>query len=102
MLYFVYIIQSKKTKAIYIGFTSDLKARLSQHNLNKSYSTKNKGPWILIYAEMYRSRKDAKERETRIKYFGNAYSQLKRRIKRSFLESLIGAGGGENNANSKI
>lgn len=95
MLYFVYLIQSKRDEEIYIGYTSNLKVRLSQHNLNKSYSTRGKGPWILIYAEVYRSRKDAQERESRLKYFGRAYSQLKRRIKRSFLENLKGAGGGE-------
>jgi putative endonuclease len=87
MLFFVYLIQSQKTGDIYIGYTSDLKIRLSQHNLNKSYSTRNKGPWILIYAEIYKSRKDAKERESRLKYFGKAYSQLKRRMKKSFLET---------------
>jgi putative endonuclease len=86
MLFFVYIIQSKKTREIYIGYTSDLKVRLSQHNLNKSFSTKGKGPWVLVYAEIYRSRKDAKERESRLKYFGKAYVQLKRRMNRSFLE----------------
>ena len=86
MLYFVYLIQSKRTGEVYIGYTSDLKVRLSQHNLDKSYSTRGKGPWMLVYAEIYRSRKDAKERESRLKYFGNAYFQLKRRIKRSFFE----------------
>lgn len=86
-MHIVYIIQSKTTKGIYIGYTTDLKKRLKQHNLNKSFSTKNRGPWILIYAEIYKSRRDAKTRENRLKYYGRALSQLKRRINNSLLEA---------------
>lgn len=84
-VHWVYIIQSKKTKALYIGETDDLNRRLAQHNGNKSFSTKDKGPWILVYAEVYKSKEDAQMREKRLKYFGMALSQLKRRIKKSLL-----------------
>jgi len=80
---FVYLIQSRTSKAIYIGFTNNLKRRLSEHNSNKSFSTKEKGPWELVYCEVYKSYEDTKEREDRLKYYGRALSQLKRRIKRS-------------------
>lgn len=80
---FVYLIHSKTSKAIYIGFTNNLKRRLEKHNNNKSFSTKDKGPWELIYCEVYKSYQDAKERESRLKYYGRALAQLKRRIKRS-------------------
>ena len=86
-MFYVYIIQSENTKQIYIGYTNNLKRRLNQHNSNISFSTKNRGPWILIYSEVYRSRKDAKTREHRLKYYGKALSQLKRRISNSFLET---------------
>ncbi|HEY5601405.1 MAG TPA: GIY-YIG nuclease family protein [Patescibacteria group bacterium] len=84
-MYVVYIIQSQSTKKIYIGFTVNLKRRLLQHNSNESYSTKNKGPWKLIYCEVYRNRDDAKNREDRLKYYGRALGQLKRRIVKSLL-----------------
>ncbi len=85
-MYFVYILQSQKTKEIYIGFTNNLNRRLKEHNGNKSFSTKNKGPWILIYSEMYRSEVDAKERENRLKYYGRALAQLKRRLDKSLMK----------------
>ena len=84
-MFAVYIIQSLTTKAIYIGFTSNLKRRLFEHNHNKSFSTKNKGPWVLIYCEIYKSKEDAKQREERLKYYGKALGQLKRRIANSLL-----------------
>jgi putative endonuclease len=80
---FVYLIKSKTSKAIYIGFTNNLKRRLEEHNGDKSFSTKNKGPWELVYCEAYKSYEDAKERESRLKYYGRALAQLKRRIKRN-------------------
>jgi len=84
-MFFVYIIQSKTTKEIYIGYTNNLKRRLLKHNKNESFSTKNKGPWILVYCEVYRSDEDAKQRENRLKYYGKALAQLKRRISKSLL-----------------
>lgn len=80
---FVYLIQSKASKAVYIGFTNNIKRRLLEHNRNKSFSTKEKGPWELVYCEVYKSFEDAKERESRLKYYGRALAQLKRRLKRS-------------------
>ena len=84
-MYVVYILQNEVTKAIYIGFTNNLKRRLFEHNSNKSFSTRNKGQWKLTYCEVYRSREDAKQREDRLKYYGRALGQLKRRISKSLL-----------------
>jgi putative endonuclease len=84
-MYVVYIIQSQQSKETYIGRTNNFKRRLLEHNSNKSFSTKNKSPWILIYCEVYRSNEDAKQREERLKYFGKALAQLKRRISKSLL-----------------
>ena len=75
---YVYIIQDKISGKIYIGSTIDLKRRMQQHwRKNKS--------WVLIYYEAYRSEKDAREREQKLKYHGTSLSNLKRRIKYSFL-----------------
>jgi putative endonuclease len=84
-VHYVYIIQSVKTEEIYIGRTDKLKNRVNQHNANKNKSTKGKGPWRLIYTEMYRSKEDAMTRENRLKYYGKALGQLKRRITKSLL-----------------
>ena len=89
-MYYVYILASLKTKELYIGFTNDFKRRVFEHNTNKSFSTKNKGPWILVYCEMYKSKEDAKTREHRLKYYGQALNELKKRISGSLqLANLV-------------
>lgn len=82
---YVYIIKSIKTKDIYIGRTINWKKRIIQHNKDESYSTKGKGPWKMIYYEAYNSKEDAKLREKRLKYYGRALAQLKRRLQNSLL-----------------
>lgn len=89
MFWTVYVLQSASNREIYIGFTNNLKRRLSQHNNKKSFSTQSGTPWVLVYAESYRSREDAKIREKNLKYHGKAMGQLKRRIKNSMLKSSL-------------
>jgi putative endonuclease len=84
-MYYVYILKGISNGEIYIGYTDNLKRRLSQHNKGKSFSTKRYIPWQLIYCEVYKSENDAKTREFRLKYHGRALAQLKRRIKESLL-----------------
>jgi len=82
-MYYVYVIKSDKDQSTYVGYTDDLKRRLDEHNNTKSFSTKNKIPWQLIYYEAYRAKADAKYREDNLKRFAKAYGQLKGRIKNS-------------------
>ena len=49
--------------------------------INKS--TKNKGKWVVTYSEMYKDKEDAKTREYRLKHYGQALNELKKRIKGS-------------------
>ncbi|MDX1628295.1 MAG: GIY-YIG nuclease family protein [Fulvivirga sp.] len=48
MSYFVYILQSEKTKALYKGQTHDLDKRLAHHNAGKVRSTKAARPWKIV------------------------------------------------------
>ncbi|MFH2136626.1 MAG: GIY-YIG nuclease family protein [Patescibacteria group bacterium] len=80
-MYYVYLIQSKKTRELYIGVTYDLARRFKEHNEGKSFSTKSARPWILIYYEAYKAVKDAYEREKQIKHYGQSLGHLKRRLK---------------------
>lgn len=75
-MYYVYLIQNKKTKEIYIGYSSDLKRRLIEH--------KEKNPELLYY-EAYRDKRDAVARELRLKQRGQSVRWLKERAKFSFL-----------------
>lgn len=85
MMYFVYLLKSKKDNSLYIGYTTDLKKRLLSHNSRQNTSTKNKAPYELAYCEVYKSQSDAKYREKNLKKFAQAYTQLKRRIKNSLI-----------------
>ena len=82
-MFYVYILKSKKDGNLYTGSTNDLKRRFQEHNDGKVFSTKNRGPFSLIYYEAYFSEKDARERESNLKLKSNAFYQLKRRIKYS-------------------
>jgi len=83
-MYYVYLIKSVSTGKVYVGYTSDLRRRLKEHNDKKGGKyTKNKGPFTLIYYEAYKSKEDAKIREDNLKLHKKAYTQLKVRISES-------------------
>ena len=68
MDYTVYVLQSEKTGKHYIGYTSDLERRLRYHNTGKNVSTRNKGPWEVIYCEKnFLKKSEALRRERKIK-----------------------------------
>jgi len=77
-MYTVYIIKSSKNDHYYVGFTSDIAKRIFYHNSGKNRSTKNKGPWELIYAENFDDKKVAWLREKQIKSYkgGEAFRKL--------------------------
>jgi putative endonuclease len=66
-MYFVYILQSKKNKSLYIGFTKNLPRRLKKHNNGESSATKPYRPYKLIYYEAFLNTKDARSREIFLK-----------------------------------
>lgn len=78
MMYTTYIIQSTKNNRYYIGSTKNLKRRLNEHNHNNTQSLRNKGPFILVYKEEYRTSEEARKREKQIKSYkgGNAFKKL--------------------------
>lgn len=80
-MFFVYILQSKKDKDLYIGYTKGLLERFKKHNLGLVASTKSKIPFRLAYYEAYASRQDATHREHNLKLRAKALRQLKNRIK---------------------
>ena len=85
-MWVIYLIQHSLTKEIYIGITGNFRRRIVEHNEGKQKATRRKkGYWCLVYAEAYRSKKDAQERERKLKYQGRAKHGLKKRIQRSFL-----------------
>ena len=79
-MFYTYVLQSKKNKEIYIGYTADLKKRLTEHNQGLSPSTKRYMPWRIIYYEACLDQDDAKRREGYLKTTQGG-RLLKRRLK---------------------
>ena len=80
-MFYVYVL-TMNNEEIYRGFSTNLKNRIKQHYENKVISTKNREP-KLVYYEAYTSKKDAMEREKKLKQRGNAKRWLKERISNS-------------------
>lgn len=84
MNFVVYVLESKKDKTWYIGFTTNLKQRLQQHQKGRSsYTSRNAVGWNLIYAEMYLNKKDALGREIFLKS-GSGHRFLRKQLKYYF------------------
>ena len=83
-MFYVYLIVSDKNER-YIGYSSDLKNRILQHNSGMNRSTKNR-KWKLIYYESYLSEKDARLREQKLKHDGRSRRYVYERSKNSLLE----------------
>lgn len=52
---------------MYIGYTSDLRKRIKEHNNGYSRSTKARTPFRLIYYEAHLNQEDAKHKEKFLK-----------------------------------
>ena len=79
-MWYTYVLQSKKDRGFYVGFTRDLKLRFEQHNKGLVDSTCGRSPFELIYYEACLNKKDAIQREKHLKtYHGKIY--LRRRLK---------------------
>ena len=71
--YYVYVLQSGKDEKFYIGFTSNLEQRITDHKRGKNISTASRLPVELIFYEAYLSKKDALRRE---KYFKTSKGKM--------------------------
>jgi len=72
MMYYTYVLLSEKDDKLYIGFTSDLKKRLGEHNVGYVEETKHKRPLILIYVEGCLDKAKAIKRE---RYFKTGFGR---------------------------
>ena len=79
MSFFVYIIYSASLNKFYVGYTSDLEKRLSEHNSGISDFTSKASDWIIKYFEVYPSREFAIRRE----------KEIKKKKSRKYIEWLI-------------
>ncbi len=77
--FYTYVLYSQTFNKIYIGQTSDLNRRLSDHNSGKSTHTSRYIPWEIFYSEGFSSRSEAMKRE----------KQLKSQKEREFIWNLL-------------
>ncbi|MCA9323501.1 GIY-YIG nuclease family protein [Candidatus Saccharibacteria bacterium] len=87
MFCYVYVLRSKSNGNIYIGFTTNLQKRITEHNTGNNKSTKPYLPWDIIYYEAHRNELDARRREKYLKTTNG-----RRSISNMLREELIGSG----------
>jgi putative endonuclease len=79
-LHYVYLLTSESAPAQrYIGVTSDLKARLADHNAGKSPHTSKFTPWRLVSYLAFSSRRQAESFEVYLKS-GSGHAFANRRL----------------------
>lgn len=66
-MHIIYVLESGVDCSWYIGYTTNLRKRIVDHNQGKNISTRSKKPWKLIYAELYLHKQDALGREKFLK-----------------------------------
>ena len=79
LMFYTYAISSLNKNYIYVGLTSNLERRLSEHNKGYNKTTKPYKPFNLIYFESFSTRIEARKKE---KY-------LKSGIGKGFLKNFI-------------
>ncbi len=78
-MHHVYLIEGEPKGTWYIGYTTDLKRRLVEHNNHKNVSTSKESKWKLIYCETYVNKMDALGREKFLKS-GSGWRFMKKQL----------------------
>ena len=82
MSYYVYMLKLISKKSItYVGYTKDIKKRISLHNSGKGAKFTRGRKWKLIYKEKFTSKNKAISRE----YYIKKNRKLRNEIKNKFL-----------------
>ena len=78
-MWYTYVLKSQKDNHMYIGISENPEERLKQHNSGMTKSAKGRRPFVIVYKELRKDRKDDRNRE---KY-------LKSGIGREFLKTIM-------------
>ena len=78
----IYVLRSFKDGNLYVGCTSDIERRLSDHREGRVRSTKSRRPFSLIYKEEFTNKYEAFKKE---KYYKTVKGkrELKNKISRN-------------------
>ena len=81
MSYYVYMLKLISKKSItYVGYTKDIKKRISLHNSGKGAKFTRGRKWKLIYKEKFSSKNKAISREYYIKKNRILRNQIKNKL----------------------
>ena len=82
MRYYVYLIGSLKNSKVktYVGYTNNIKKRLSLHNTGKGAKSTRGRTWHLLYYQKYNSKKEAMTEEYNLKKNKNKRADIKSRF----------------------
>jgi len=75
-MFYAYILRSLKDGKCYYGSTSDLQARLDEHNKGKVKSTRPRRPFVIHHFETFETKGEALKRELFFKSI-DGYKYLK-------------------------
>ena len=82
MSYFVYMLKSKNSKPVtYVGYTNNIKKRITLHNTGKGAKFTRGRKWKLIYKEKIKTKNEAISREYYIKNNRSLRKKLKEKYK---------------------
>lgn len=83
-MFHVYVLHSEKDAGLYIGYTTNIKNRLNEHNEGSVISTKARRPLHLIFLETYLNKADAVRRERYLK------TAIGKKMLKSMLRTTLG------------
>ena len=63
IMFYTYVLKSKKDNTRYVGSTDNKEKRLIEHNKGRVRYTKGRRPWMLIYFEEFSTRSEARKKE---------------------------------------
>jgi predicted GIY-YIG superfamily endonuclease len=75
-MFWVYVLKNRISQEPNYGYTNNLERRLKEHDIEKV--------WKFVGCEGYACEQDARDRERKLKHYGQARTHLKNRLKRSF------------------
>ena len=82
MSYFVYMLKSKNSKPVtYVGYTNNIKKRITLHNAGRGAKFTRGRKWKLIYKEKIKTKNEAISREYYIKNNRSFRKKLKEKYK---------------------
>ena len=79
------MLKSKSVKPVtYVGYTNNLKKRISLHNEGKGAKFTRGRKWVLIYKEKFKSKKEAISRE----YYIKKNRSIRNKIKNEYFSPI--------------